>query len=73
MLTPNVPMAQRLTKLGVQMTTKPTDCTHLVAKGIVRTEKFLCAMSVSPYILTEEWANASAKAGKLLCASRSSV
>jgi hypothetical protein len=72
-LTSNVPMAQRLTKLGVQMTTKPTDCTHLVAKGIVRTEKFLCAMTVSPYILTEEWANASAKGGKLLCAFRSSV
>ncbi|KAH0826411.1 hypothetical protein J3R83DRAFT_5384 [Lanmaoa asiatica] len=57
---------KRLTKLGVQMTTKPTDCTHLVAKGIVRTEKLLCAMSVSPYVLTEEWANASAKGGKLL-------
>lgn len=69
MLTPNVPMAQRLTKLGVQMTMKSMDCTHLVAKGIVRTEKFLCAMSVSPYVLTEEWANASAKGGKLLRAS----
>jgi len=48
------------------MTTKPMDCTHLIAKGIVRTEKFLCAMSVLPHILTEEWANASAKGGKLL-------
>lgn len=57
--------SQRLAKLGVKMTTKPTDCTHLVAKGIVRTEKFLCAMSVSPFVLTEEWANASAKSGKL--------
>lgn len=73
MLTPNVPMAQRLTKLGVQMTMKPMDCTHLVAKGIVRTEKFLCAMSVSPYVLTEEWANASAKGGKLLRAFQSSI
>ncbi|KAG9311151.1 hypothetical protein JVU11DRAFT_8217 [Chiua virens] len=57
---------KRLTKLGVQMTTKPTDCTHLIAKGLIRTEKFLCAMSVSPYILTKEWPNASAKSGKLL-------
>ncbi|KAI9457707.1 hypothetical protein HD554DRAFT_2042292 [Boletus coccyginus] len=57
---------KRLTKLGILMTTKPMDCTHLIAKGIVRTEKFLCAMSVSPHILTEEWANASAKCGKLL-------
>lgn len=62
----NDSLAQRLTKLGVQMTTKPMDCTHLVAKGIVRTEKFLCAMSVSPWVLTEEWANASAKSDRLL-------
>ncbi|KAI6157358.1 hypothetical protein BKA82DRAFT_1000669 [Pisolithus tinctorius] len=55
-----------LSKLGVRMTTKSTDCTHLVAKGIVRTEKFLCAMSVSPYVLKEEWVNASIQSGKLL-------
>ncbi|KAF9219682.1 hypothetical protein BS17DRAFT_788949 [Gyrodon lividus] len=59
-------LVRRLTKLGIKMTTKPTDCTHLIAKGIVRTEKFLCAMSVTPYVLTEEWANATAKSGKLL-------
>ncbi|KIK88110.1 hypothetical protein PAXRUDRAFT_802378 [Paxillus rubicundulus Ve08.2h10] len=57
---------KRLTKLGIQMTTKPTDCTHLIAKGVVRTEKFLCAMSVTPHVLTEEWANATAKTSKLL-------
>ncbi|KAF8841436.1 hypothetical protein BDN67DRAFT_980341 [Paxillus ammoniavirescens] len=57
---------KRLTKLGIKMTTKPTDCTHLIAKGVVRTEKFLCAMSVSPHVLTEEWANATAKTSKLL-------
>ncbi|KAI6032733.1 hypothetical protein F5J12DRAFT_712976 [Pisolithus orientalis] len=55
-----------LSKLGARMTTKSTDCTHLVAKGIVRTEKFLCAMSVSPYVLKEEWVNASIQSGKLL-------
>ncbi|KAF9237242.1 hypothetical protein BU15DRAFT_48989, partial [Melanogaster broomeanus] len=59
-------VVKRLTKIGVKMTTKPTECTHLVAKGIVRTEKFLCAMSVSPYVLTEKWANATATSGKLL-------
>ncbi|KAI6044605.1 hypothetical protein EDC04DRAFT_2936196, partial [Pisolithus marmoratus] len=55
-----------LSKMGVRMTAKPTDCTHLVAKGIVRTEKFLCAMSVSPYVLKEEWVNASIQSGKVL-------
>ncbi|KAG1896173.1 uncharacterized protein F5891DRAFT_1055500 [Suillus fuscotomentosus] len=46
---------KRLNKLGAKMTTKPNDCTHLVAKGIVRTEKFLCAIASSPFVLTEGW------------------
>ncbi|KAG2130893.1 hypothetical protein DEU56DRAFT_740363 [Suillus clintonianus] len=65
---PNVGTNQlcRLNKLGVKMTTKPNDCTHLVTKGIVRTEKFLCAIASSPFVLTEGWVNSSVRAGKLL-------
>ena len=44
-----------LIKLGVKFTTKPLECTHLVAQKIVRTEKFLCAMAVAPHIITEKW------------------
>ncbi|KAH7883429.1 hypothetical protein F5I97DRAFT_1905100 [Phlebopus sp. FC_14] len=55
-----------LTKLGIKMTTQPTGCTHLIAKGVVRTEKFLCAMSVSPYVLREDWAHESISKGKIL-------
>ncbi|KAG1727036.1 hypothetical protein EDB19DRAFT_1643230 [Suillus lakei] len=57
---------KRLNKLGAKMTTKPNDCTHLVTKGIVRTEKFLCAIASSPFVLTEGWVNSSVRAGKLL-------
>ncbi|KAG1736678.1 BRCT domain-containing protein, partial [Suillus paluster] len=57
---------KRLNKLGAKMTTKPNDCTHLVTKGIVRTEKFLCAIACSPFVLTEGWVNSSVQAGKLL-------
>ncbi|KAG2338757.1 hypothetical protein BDR05DRAFT_918059 [Suillus weaverae] len=57
---------KRLNKLGAKMTTKPNDCTHLVTKGIVRTEKFLCAMASSPFVLTEGWVNSSVRTGKLL-------
>ncbi|KAG0699519.1 hypothetical protein DFH29DRAFT_1070645 [Suillus ampliporus] len=57
---------KRLNKLGAKMTTKPNDCTHLVTKGIVRTEKFLCAIACSPFVLTEGWVNSSVRAGKLL-------
>ncbi|KAH7905875.1 BRCT domain-containing protein [Hygrophoropsis aurantiaca] len=59
-------MKKRLIKLGIKTTTRPGECTHLVAKSIVRTEKFLCALAVAPFILTEEWATGSAKAGKIL-------
>ncbi|THH28633.1 hypothetical protein EUX98_g5551 [Antrodiella citrinella] len=44
-----------MTKLGVKFTTKPSECTHLVAKSIVRTEKFLCAMAAGPIIVTDKW------------------
>lgn len=47
-----------LTKMGVKFTTKPLECTHLVALKIVRTEKFLCAMAVAPHIVTDKWVTA---------------
>lgn len=46
---------QALTKMGVKFTTKPLECTHLVARAIVRTEKFLVAMAVAPHIVTDKW------------------
>lgn len=56
-------------KLGVTFTTRPSECTHLLAQGVVRTEKFLCALAMQSYILSEQWAIASADAKKLLRAS----
>lgn len=48
------------------MTSRPSECTHLLAPQLVRTEKFLCALVVAPYILTEKWATRSAAVKKLL-------
>lgn len=48
------------------MTTRPSECTHLLAPQLVRTEKFLCALVVAPFILTEKWAIQSAAVKKLL-------
>jgi len=56
----------KLTKLGVKMTSKPAECTHLIAPHVVRTEKFLCALAVSSFILSEKWAVDSAAAKDLL-------
>ncbi|KAF9263292.1 hypothetical protein L218DRAFT_340370 [Marasmius fiardii PR-910] len=57
-----------LFKLGVKMALahKPWDCTHLVVKSLVRTEKFLCAVAVGAHIVSEKWATDSANARKLL-------
>ncbi|KAG6853738.1 hypothetical protein C0991_001873 [Blastosporella zonata] len=55
-----------LTKLGVKITVKPSECTHLLAPHLVRTEKFLCSLAGAPFILTEKWATESAAAKKLL-------
>lgn len=48
------------------MTSRPSECTHLLAPHLVRTEKFLCALVVAPFILTEKWATRSAAVKKLL-------
>ncbi|KAJ3576641.1 hypothetical protein NP233_g274 [Leucocoprinus birnbaumii] len=55
-----------LQKLGVELATKPTQCTHFIAPSLVRTEKFLCALASAPAILQESWAVKSAQAKQLL-------
>ncbi|KAF8625140.1 hypothetical protein AX17_006918 [Amanita inopinata Kibby_2008] len=59
-------VTKALIKLGVRITTRPMECTHLLAPGIVRTEKFLCALAGAPFVLSEKWATESAAAKKLL-------
>lgn len=54
-----------MTKIGVKFTAKPAECTHLVARQLVRTEKFLCALAVAPFIVTERWAIDSAAANQI--------
>jgi hypothetical protein len=58
--------AQALVKLGATVGVRPDECTHLVVKTLVRTEKFLCAMAVAPAIVTERWVRDSIAAKKLL-------
>ncbi|KAJ7072254.1 hypothetical protein C8F01DRAFT_1103141 [Mycena amicta] len=52
---------KKLSKLGVKQAATVAECTHLIAAGVVRTEKFLCA-----WILSPEWASKSAAANRLL-------
>ncbi|KAJ7270110.1 hypothetical protein B0H12DRAFT_1094605 [Mycena haematopus] len=55
-----------LAKLGAKITTRATECTHLIVPNLVRTEKFLCALTAAPYILTKEWAVDSAANEELM-------
>lgn len=57
---------QALTKLGVKLTARANECTHLLVPQLVRTEKFLCAMAVGPFILKEDWALDSASSKRIL-------
>ncbi|KAJ3123297.1 PAX-interacting protein 1 [Nowakowskiella sp. JEL0407] len=59
---------QRLvTNLGGAYVTDYKDCTHLVtAGGILRTVKFLCALSTGKHILGTNWLEASRKEGRFV-------
>ncbi|KZT24310.1 hypothetical protein NEOLEDRAFT_1242555 [Neolentinus lepideus HHB14362 ss-1] len=55
-----------LQKMGVKMTEKPSECTHVIVKGLVRTKKLLCAIPAVPFILSSDWALHSVEAGEPL-------
>lgn len=51
---------------GAAWTDNSKDATHLVVKGISRTEKFLCSLPYSPQIVTPAWISACIAARKLV-------
>ncbi|KAL8291971.1 hypothetical protein RQP46_001437 [Phenoliferia psychrophenolica] len=56
----------KLTRLGAKFTEEPKEATHLVVKGISRTEKFLCTLAFAPFIVTRKWIDDSVAANVLL-------
>lgn len=59
-------MTQVVSNLGGNVTTVPSECTHLVADKVRRTEKFLCAFNTCKYVLHYAWVDQSQNASKLL-------
>ncbi|KAJ7045600.1 BRCT domain-containing protein [Mycena alexandri] len=59
-------VTKTLAKLGAKSTTKVSECTHLIAPRLVRTEKLLCALAGGALILEDKWAIDSAAANTLL-------
>ncbi|GAA6060049.1 hypothetical protein JCM10212_001046 [Sporobolomyces blumeae] len=52
--------------LGAVWTDQPQAATHLVVKGLSRTEKFLCCLPYCPLIVTKRWIDACIEAGELV-------
>ncbi|KAF9584366.1 hypothetical protein BGW38_006730 [Lunasporangiospora selenospora] len=55
-----------LKALGIMAAKSPEDCTHLVARCIARTEKFLVALALGKFIVREEWLQACIDASSIL-------
>ncbi|KLO16256.1 hypothetical protein SCHPADRAFT_901651 [Schizopora paradoxa] len=55
-----------LDKLGIKETKVPRQCTHLIVKSIMRTEKFLFALANAPCIVSKDWALDCARAKRVL-------
>ncbi|GAA6004207.1 uncharacterized protein JCM10292_007290 [Rhodotorula paludigena] len=60
------PEIRSLKAFGANWTEQPKDATHLVVKGISRTEKFLCSLPFAPKIVTKAWIDACVAAGRLV-------
>ncbi|GAA6032673.1 hypothetical protein JCM8097_004873 [Rhodosporidiobolus ruineniae] len=60
------PEIKSLKSLGASWTDQPRDATHLIVKGISRTEKFLCCLPFAPKVVTKSWVDACIAAGRLV-------
>ncbi|KPV77619.1 uncharacterized protein RHOBADRAFT_41614 [Rhodotorula graminis WP1] len=60
------PDIKALKSLGATWTDRPSEATHLVVKGISRTEKFLCCLPFAPKIVDKRWIDACVSAKKLV-------
>ncbi|MCJ1394718.1 hypothetical protein MMC18_007598 [Xylographa bjoerkii] len=56
----------RLRDLGILITTDYLTCTHLAAPKILRTQKFICAISHAPTVLSTDFLEACLEANKFL-------
>ncbi|XP_065830875.1 PAX-interacting protein 1-like isoform X2 [Oscarella lobularis] len=48
-------LTELLVNMGGTVADSPASCTHLIARKVKRTFKFLCAVSVCNYVVTPDW------------------
>ncbi|KAF9096544.1 hypothetical protein BGX23_010955 [Mortierella sp. AD031] len=63
---PSAKQVKALKALGIVSTTAMDQCTHLVAKNVARTEKFLVALTQGKIIVHEDWLQACIDANAVL-------
>ncbi|KAG0062124.1 hypothetical protein BGZ90_003246 [Linnemannia elongata] len=63
---PSAKQVKALKALGIVSTTAVDQCTHLVAKNVGRTEKFLTALAQGKIIVHEDWLQACVDANAIL-------
>ncbi|KAG0296331.1 hypothetical protein BGZ96_009730 [Linnemannia gamsii] len=63
---PSAKQVKALKALGIVSTTAVDQCTHLVAKNVGRTEKFLTALAQGKIIVHEDWLQACIEASAIL-------
>ena len=63
---PSAKQVKALKALGIVSTTAVDQCTHLVAKNVGRTEKFLTALAQGKIIVHEDWLQACIDANAIL-------
>ncbi|TAQ89446.1 hypothetical protein B7494_g2221 [Chlorociboria aeruginascens] len=56
---------KKLRNLGILVVQDPTNCTHLAAPRIVRTQKFLCALASGPTIVTSDFIDTCVETGEI--------
>ncbi|XP_078364227.1 PAX-interacting protein 1-like [Oculina patagonica] len=59
-------LTEIIANLGGVVVTSVKDCTHLVTRKIIRTVKFLCAISVAKYVVMPEWIDKSQQSNTFL-------
>ncbi|KAL7274802.1 regulator of Ty1 Transposition [Rhizina undulata] len=55
-----------LAEIGINCVAEPTQCTHLAAPHLVRTEKFCCALATAPVVVSTDWPEACLRERKIL-------
>lgn len=51
--------------MGIHVVQNPLKCTHLAAPTLVRTQKFLCALTVAPIVLSSDFIDACIEKGEV--------